>query len=112
MTPDLRPLNQVDRVIHEPVRLQIMTYLSLVESADFLFLQRELQVTQGNLGAHLMSLERSGYVRMEKTFVNRKPRTTFQITPAGMMALLGYWRIMRDVLQWLPSDTSTHPVRT
>lgn len=102
MYADIRLLNQIDRVIHEPLRLQIMTCLSLVESADFLFLLRELEATKGNLGAHLTSLERAGYIAVEKTFVNRKPRTTYQITAAGREALAGYWRIMRDVIASLP----------
>ena len=110
MDDDIRQLAHLDRVIHEPLRLQIMTYLAVVESADFLFLQRELQATQGNLGAHLATLERAGYLTVEKTFVSRKPRTTFQITGAGQAALTQYWTIMRDVGSHFPARAATaHP---
>ena len=59
MSDDLRSLNDLDRLIHEPARLLIVTILSTAESADFLFLQREAGLTKGNLSAHLSKLEDS-----------------------------------------------------
>jgi DNA-binding transcriptional ArsR family regulator len=68
MAEDLRSVTELDRLIHEPARLLILTILSTVASADFLFLQRETGLTKGNLSAHLSKLEEAGYVKIEKTF--------------------------------------------
>ena len=57
---ELRSVTELDRLIHEPARLLIVTILSTVESADFLFLQRETGLTKGNLSAHLSKLEEAG----------------------------------------------------
>ena len=70
MSDDLRSVTELDRLIHEPARLLIVTILSTVESADFLFLQRETELTKGNLSAHLRKLEDAGYVKIQKTFKN------------------------------------------
>ena len=67
--PDLR---KIDRTIHEPTRLMIMSQLYVVESADFLFLQHQLQMTPGNLSSHLTKLEKAGYVEIVKEFIERK----------------------------------------
>ena len=67
----------LDRVIHEPTRLMIMTQLYVVESADFLFLLNQLQMTPGNLSSHLSKLEDAGYVSIVKEFIERNmPRTS------------------------------------
>ena len=57
----LQPLAEIDRVIHEPARLLILAYLSVVESADFLFLMNQTALTRGNLSSHLSKLEAAGY---------------------------------------------------
>ena len=75
MTDDLRRVTELDRLIHEPARLLIVTILSSVESADFLFLQRETGLTKGNLSAHLSKLEDAGYVKIQKTFKGKLPLT-------------------------------------
>lgn len=95
----LRVITQVDRVIHEPLRLVIMTYLSQIERTDFLHLMRELKTTQGNLGAHMTRLEEAGYVTVKKTFVDKKPHTSFTITPAGQTAVERYWEQMGGVMK-------------
>jgi DNA-binding transcriptional ArsR family regulator len=65
---DLHDLAEVDRVVHEPARLLIVTMLYAVESADFLFLLRESGLSKGNLSSHLSRLESAGHVAIEKTF--------------------------------------------
>ena len=75
MSVDLRSLTELDRLIHEPARLLIVTILSTVESADFLFLERETELTKGNLSAHLSKLEEAGYVNIEKTYKGKLPLT-------------------------------------
>ncbi len=90
MNDDLRNLSGLDRLIHEPARLVIVSILSTVESADFLFLQRETGLTKGNLSAHLSKLEDAGYVQIEKTFKGKLPLTICRLTPAGQHALSLY----------------------
>ena len=87
MDSDLRSVTELDRMIHEPARLLIVTILSTVASADFLFLQRETGLTKGNLSAHLSKLEEAGYVKIEKTFKGKLPLTVCSLTPAGQKAL-------------------------
>lgn len=93
---DLRSLTDLDRVIHEPARLLIVSILAAVEKADFLFLQRESGLTKGNLSAHLSKLEEAGYVKIEKTFKGKLPLTVCSLTKAGRAALEDYRRRMRE----------------
>jgi DNA-binding transcriptional ArsR family regulator len=95
MSDDLRDLNDLDRLIHEPARLMIATILSAVESADFLFLQREAGLTKGNLSAHLSKLEDAGYVKIEKTFKGKLPLTICKLTAKGQKAYAGYRQQMQ-----------------
>ncbi|NQT02714.1 MAG: transcriptional regulator [Planctomycetes bacterium] len=97
----LQPLAEIDRVIHEPARLLILAYLSVVESADFLFLMNQTGLTRGNLSAHLSKLEATGYVEIKKEFVEKIPRTLLSLTEEGRTAFLQYRRSMRQVLDSL-----------
>jgi DNA-binding MarR family transcriptional regulator len=90
MADDLRNLTDLDRIVHEPARLLIVTVLSTVESADFLFLQRETGLTKGNLSAHLSKLEDAGYVKIEKTFKGKLPLTICKLTASGRRAFEQY----------------------
>jgi len=90
MSDDLRRVTELDRLIHEPARLLIVTILSTVESADFLFLQRETELTKGNLSAHLRKLEDAGYVKIQKTFKGKLPLTVCKLTAAGAKAVTEY----------------------
>jgi DNA-binding MarR family transcriptional regulator len=99
MGADLRGLADIDRVIHEPARLAIATILSVVESADFLYLQREAGLTRGNLSFHLAKLEEAGYVSIEKTYRGRIPLTLVRLTPAGAAALSEYRSRFREFLK-------------
>jgi DNA-binding transcriptional ArsR family regulator len=87
---ELRSVTELDRLIHEPARLLIATILFSVESADFLFLQRETGLTKGNLSAHLSRLEEAGYVKIEKTFKGKLPLTVCQLTTGGRKAFTQY----------------------
>ncbi len=83
-------IDHIDEVIHGRVRLGVMAYLSGAGSADFNSLKARLQATDGNLSAHLRKLEDAGFVRVEKSFVNRKPLTTLILTDAGRTAFAAY----------------------
>ena len=80
MTGSLQNLSGLDRVIHEPARLMLVALLSSVESADFLFLLKESDLTKGNLSVHLSRLEEAGYVQAEKTFRGKIPHTEYRLT--------------------------------
>lgn len=97
MTPLIAELGTLDRVIHEPVRLMIVTVLHSIPEADFLFLQRELGLTQGNLSSHLARLEEAGYVLIEKAFKGKYPLTICSLTLKGRKAFEEYARKMRVV---------------
>jgi DNA-binding MarR family transcriptional regulator len=99
--PGWADLTSLDRLIHEPARLTIMVILSVAESADFLYLERETGLTRGNLSAHLTKLEEAGYVKIEKTFHNKTPRTLCRLTPAGREAFQAYLSRIKGVLDGL-----------
>ncbi len=76
----------LNETIHQPVRLRIMAALVALEpkdEVDFTYLRDLLEVTDGNLGAHLRKLEEAGYISITKTFVERKPRTYVAATAEG-----------------------------
>jgi DNA-binding MarR family transcriptional regulator len=76
----------LNETIHQPVRLRIMAALVTLktgEEVDFSYLRSLLEVTDGNLGAHLRKLEEAGYIAVNKIFVERKPRTFVSATPTG-----------------------------
>jgi DNA-binding MarR family transcriptional regulator len=98
---NLQPLAEIDRVIHEPARLLILAYLSVVESADFLFLMNQTNLTRGNLSSHLSKLETAGYVEIKKEFVDKIPRTLLRLTEQGRNAFHEYRRNMKQVLDSL-----------
>lgn len=98
MSADLRAVTTLDRLIHEPARLLIVTILASAASADFLFLQRETGLTKGNLSAHLSKLEEAGYVQIEKTFKGKLPLTICKLTGAGKSALKAYRQQLQEFI--------------
>ncbi len=108
MASPFEQLAGLDRLIHEPARLAILSALSACASADFTFLQRLTGLTVGNLSSHLAKLEEVGYIRLEKSFVDRKPNTRVQLTPPGRKALEQHWRqletVRRDMQAWRPDQ--------
>jgi DNA-binding transcriptional ArsR family regulator len=83
-------LTNVDRTIHEPVRLAIVSLLACTETVDFLFLQTELGLTKGNLSSHLSKLEKTEYVEIEKTYRGKRPLTLCRLTDRGREAYDDY----------------------
>ena len=81
----------LDRLIHEPGRLAILTVLSSVDTGDFVFLQRTTGLTKGNLSSHLTKLEEAGLVEIEKRFVGKKPNTNVALTPVGKERIAHHW---------------------
>jgi DNA-binding transcriptional ArsR family regulator len=105
MSPDhdelTSSLSEFDRLIHEPARLMIMSILAAVESADFLYLQRETGLSKGNLSSHLARLEDAGYVAIDKTYRGKIPLTLCRLTSRGQSAFTEYRKHWKAVVaQW------------
>lgn len=101
-------LANLDRRVHDPGRLAILTALSACERADFLFLLRITGLTKGNLSSHLSKLEEAGLVEIEKRFVGKKTQTLARLSDAGREAIDGYWREMEELREcaarWQPAN--------
>lgn len=92
MSKPFREFTEIDRLVHEPARLALLTALSVCESADFLYLQRLTGLSKGNLSSHLSKLEGAGLVQIEKQFVGKMPRTNARLTVDGRAAIERYWQ--------------------
>ena len=98
-------MNAPDEIIHQQVRLRIMATLNALaenEQLEFTRLKAIVQATDGNLGAHLATLENAGYVGVEKDFVAKKPRTRIAMTRAGRKAFARHVAYLRDILDGNP----------
>ena len=95
-------MDQPDPAIHQPVRLKIMAALKALPERDkieFVRLRAIAQATEGNLGAHIITLEQAGYIQVEKDFVARKPRTRVKLSKAGRRAFADYIAYLRDIIE-------------
>jgi DNA-binding MarR family transcriptional regulator len=100
--PELHPLAGLDQIIHTPARLMVLTYLYVVESADYVFLMRLTGLTWGNLATHLNKLEEAGYIEVQKTFKGKKPQSILRMTARGRTAFQAYKKSLKQVLDDLP----------
>ena len=92
---------QLDRVIHERVRLAIVSALASADSLTFNELKDLLDLTDGNLSVHARRLEDAGFITCEKSFVERAPRTLYRLTEAGRIALDEYLNHMESLIRWV-----------
>jgi DNA-binding transcriptional ArsR family regulator len=101
VTTPYEDLSALNRLVHEPARLAILTALSACDEADFTFLLNITGLTKGNLSSHLTKLEQGGLVIIRKTFEGRIPVTYARISLDGQTALEEYWarleRVRKDV---------------
>ena len=98
----------LDRLIHEPARLAILTVLSSLKDADFTFLQRATGLTKGNLSSHLAKLEAAGLVEITKTFVRKRPNTSVALTALGRERIARHWDQLdrlRELAATTPSES-------
>jgi DNA-binding HxlR family transcriptional regulator len=91
-------LANINKAFENRVRLGIMSVLSIQRSMDFTGLKELLDVTDGNLASHLRALEEGGYVSMEKSFINRKPNTTYTITEEGMESFRSHLKALEELI--------------
>ena len=102
--PDLpQQINDLDRIIHEPARLAVLTVLYACQQADFTFLQRATGLTNWNLAAHLSKLEAAELVEITKQFVGKRPQTLISLTVSGRKQVGQHWRqlegLRREAMQ-------------
>ena len=89
----------LDRLIHEPIRLGIVSALAVNETLTFSQLKELLKTTDGNLSVHARKLEEGQYISCEKYFEGRLPKTEYKLTPAGKRALESYLSHMESLIQ-------------
>lgn len=89
----------VDPVIHQPARLSILSVLAATESMTFSDVKELTGLTDGNLSIHVRNLETHGLVRVEKSFVDRRPQTRYALTPKGRRAFAQYLGQLEEFLR-------------
>jgi DNA-binding MarR family transcriptional regulator len=97
MSNPFEELAGLNRLIHEPARLSIMSALAVCKSADYLFLQRLTGLTPGNLSSHIAKLEEGGLIKLEKRFVDKRPNTQVQITEKGRIGIEKHWTQLENL---------------
>ena len=105
--PPFEEMSGLDRLVHEPSRLAILTALSACRNADFLYLQSLTGLTKGNLSGHLSKLEAGGLVTINKSFKGKVPNTNVALTSSGRDAIRGHWKrleqLRRAAAKWKPA---------
>ncbi|MGH3822629.1 MAG: winged helix-turn-helix domain-containing protein [Pseudonocardiaceae bacterium] len=104
------PTQDLDEIVHQRTRLGILAVLAEADRVQFGFLQHTLGLTDGNLSRHLQTLEKAGYVRIEKGYEGRRPRTWVRITRSGRRALADELTLLKRLVGRLESashDEST-----
>lgn len=101
-------ISGLDRVVHEPSRLAVLTALSCCKEADFLFLQRVTALSKGNLSSHLTKLEKAELVEIRKTYEGKKPLTLVSLTEKGRQSIQNHWELLDDLRRssedWKPEE--------
>ena len=93
--------NGLDTAVHGPIRLGVLTALTLDGPLDFTTLKKRLDVSDGAIAPQLRKLEENGYLHCRKRFVGRRPKSTYRVTAAGRKALTGYLDKMQSVIDAL-----------
>ncbi len=108
MSKPFEEMSTLDRLVHEPARLAILTALSACRGADFVFLQSLTAITKGNLSNHLGKLADGELVSIEKGYKGRVPHTIVRLTPKGRAAIQGHWRRLEELRaaakEWQPTQ--------
>ena len=91
----------LNKAFDNKIRLGIMSVLSVNSRTSFNQLKEVLEVTDGNLASHLKALESAGYIAVNKSFINRKPNTNYEITPSGAAAFESHLQALEEILKQL-----------
>lgn len=92
-----KEITELNRLLHEPARLAIMTALASCASADFVFLQSLTGLSKGNLSSHLSKLEEAGLVQIQKSFVGKIPNTNISLAQTGTEAIEDHWKKLDEM---------------
>mgnify|MGYP000947350772 FL=1 len=92
-------LANFNKAFESRVRLGIMSVLAVNDSMDFTGLRETLAVTDGNLASHLRALEEAGYIKMEKSFINRKPNNSYSITEEGLDSFSSHLKALEELIR-------------
>ncbi len=98
---DISQILEVDRLIHEPARIAVLSLLYVVENADFLFIMNQTGLTQGNLSSHLNKLEAASVIEVIKSFAGKRPRTTIRLTKEGRIRFEKYVNSVKGFFEQL-----------
>jgi len=104
MSESIKP-DDIDAIIHERVRLAIVSALAVAPELSFNELKTMLSLTDGNLSAHSRALDEAGYIVIQKTFQGRRPYTTMRLSPKGRKAFARYVATLRQIID--QGDPST-----
>ncbi|HEX7097845.1 MAG TPA: transcriptional regulator [Acidimicrobiia bacterium] len=99
MNDSQHPRHRLDELIHTPVRLSVMAALAAADALDFRHLRDFLEVSDSLLSKHIAVLEEAGYVRVEKGFEGKRPRTWLSLTDIGRKAYDDYIAALRSITQ-------------
>jgi DNA-binding transcriptional ArsR family regulator len=106
MSPPFEELSGLDRLVHEPARLAILSALASCRAADFMFLQSLTGLTKGNLSNHLGKLALGSLITVEKSFTGKVQHTSIQLTPQGRDSIRRHWerleQLHKAALEWRP----------
>lgn len=91
-------MKELDPLIHSQLRLAVLSILMSVEGADFMYLKEKTGATTGNLSVQITKLSEAGYVEVDKTFRNKRPRTVCRMTEKGREAFVGYIATLRELV--------------
>lgn len=89
---------ELDKILHQPIRTRIMAYLATQKSADYTTLRDMFLLTDGHMTTHMKELAENDYVSITKEFINNKPRTTYTITEKGTKAFLKYVATLKKII--------------
>lgn len=96
--PEFRP-EEFDKILCSQARLAIISLLFKGDEVDFVFLREKLGLSEGNLSAHLRTLEEAGFIKIKKSFFERKPRTTYKITHKGQKHFIQYVNMLEKIIE-------------
>ena len=89
---------ELDKVIHQPIRTRIMAILVNRGECDYSSLKKQLELTDGHMSTHMKELLSSGYVEMEKAFIDNKPKTTYSVTKVGRKRFAEYVNSLKKLI--------------
>lgn len=93
------PISHINKAFENRIRLGVMSILMVNDRADFLFLKETLELTDGNLASHLIALEKAGYIEVNKTFVGKKPNTSYIASTEGKQAFREHIDALENLLK-------------